>query len=401
MYLLKGVPLEKYIRVKLSNSNCTGISLAVDTNDAVKDITSVIEANKYINGNYKLQLRLKINGKASKKVFYFNTKDIGFKKSIDLVSASRESLKKKLATKGTLREKYTENNIESNTFLEQAKLYIKQKSISLRESSIQNYSTNLLTHSKELHNKPYNSITVYDVQKQVNKLIGKRQPATVKLLALNLKTFLKPLNLDWSLLEIPEVDNKIDYTLALDDTRTIIKAMRHYSLVNVDGNEYYQFPEIRNIFLFLLTGRRISEVLNLKYSDLNLSAKTFKIPAGRAKGKKELVFELDDTLLNAIKEQATLNHIELNDILDIKIFNYTKETPRWHFQRLLNTLGKPRLRLHDIRHMLATTLLQNEVAVADVSRMLGHSSILVTEQRYVTKSKEQASRAVKALDRII
>lgn len=51
--------------------------------------------------------------------------------------------------------------------------------------------------------------------------------------------------------------------------------------------------------------------------------------------------------------------------------------------------------------MLATTLLQNEVAVADVSRMLGHSSIIVTEQRYVTKSKEQASRALKALDNII
>lgn len=401
MYLLKGVLLEKYIRVKLNNSNCTGISLAVDNDVNVKEITSVKEVSKYINDNYKLQLRLKIKGKASKKVFHFNTKEIGFKKSIDYVSASREELRKKLATKGTLRDKYAENSIEANTSLEQAKLFIKQKSISLRESSIENYSTNLLTHSKELHNKQYNSITIHDVQKQLNKLVDKRKPATVKLLALNLKTFLKPLNLDWSLVETPEVHNKIDYTLWFNDTRIIIKAMRSYSLIKVEDEEFYQYPEIKNIFLFLLTGRRISEVINLKFSDLNLSQKTFKIPAGRAKGKKELVFDLDDTLLNALEEQANLNHTQLNDTLDINLFKYTKETARWHFQKLLNTLGKPKLRLHDIRHMLATTLLQNEVAVADVSRMLGHSSIIVTEQRYVTKSKEQASRALQALDKII
>ncbi|QKF82399.1 tyrosine-type recombinase/integrase [Halarcobacter ebronensis] len=393
--------MKKYIRVKLPNSNCTGISLEIDSDINIKEVTTVKEANKYINGVYKLHLRIKKNGIDSSKVFYFNTNDIGFKKSIDQVSSTREELKKKLATKGTLREKYIENSMESNTFLEQAKLFIKQKSISLRQSSIDNYSTNLLTHSKELHNKLYNSITIHDVQKQLNKLIGKRKPATVKLLALNLKTFLKPLNLDWSTLEIPSVHNKVDYTLPIEDTRTIIKAMRSYSLIKVSDKEYYQFPEVRNIFLFLLTGRRVSEVLNLKYSDLNLSQKIFRIPASKAKGKKELVFDLDDTLLNALETQSKINHIELNDKLDLRIFNYTKETPRWHFQKLLKTLNLPKLRLHDIRHMLATTLLQNEVAVADVSRMLGHSSIIVTEQRYVTKSKEQASRALKALDSII
>lgn len=393
--------MEKYIRVKIPNSNCTGISLAVNSELQVKEITSVKDANKYINGNYKLQLRIKVNGKASKKVFYFNSREIGFKKSIDEVSSSREKVKEQLVNNGTLRNKYVEKDTKDITFLDEAKEFIKKKSISLRKGSIQNYSTNLLIHSKELHKKPYHSITVNDVQKQVNKLIDKRKPATIKLLAISLKTFLKPLKLDWKELELPEVDNKIDYTLPLEDTKKIINTMRTYSMIKVEEETYYQYPEIRHIFLFLLTGRRISEVINLKYSDLNLKENYFKIRAGKAKGKKELTFELDETLLEALNKQSELNNKELNDYLDQPIFNYTGESVKWHFQKLLKTIGLPKLRLHDIRHMLATTLLQNEVAIADVSRMLGHSSISITEERYVTKSKEQASRALRALNIII
>ena len=393
--------MKKYVRVKIPKSNCTGLSLEIDSDINVKELTSIKDVNKYINGDYKLQLRVKVNGKASKKVFYFNTREIGFKKSVDEVSSARETVKKQLSTKGTLRNQNKDFLDNDTTFLIHANNFIETKSISVREGTIQNYKTNLLIHSKALHRRPFNNITIFDVQKQINKLVGKRKPSTVVLLARNLQIFLKPLNLNWNELELPEVDNKIDYTLSLDETKKIIKTMRNYSIVKIEDETYYEFSEIKNIFSFLLTGRRISEVLNLKYSSLNLNNNTFKIPAGLAKGGKELIFDLDDTLLDALKEQSNLNNIELNDRLDIKIFNYTKETPRWHFQRLLKTLGLPRLRLHDIRHMLATTLLQNEVAIADVSRMLGHSSITVTEKRYVTKSKEQASRALKALDTII
>jgi len=61
-------------------------------------------------------------------------------------------------------------------------------------------------------------------------------------------------------------------------------------------------------------------------------------------------------------------------------------------------MGLPKLRLHDIRHMLASTLIQNKVPIADVSVMLGHSSIKTTEQRYANKSADQATRATDALN---
>jgi len=50
--------------------------------------------------------------------------------------------------------------------------------------------------------------------------------------------------------------------------------------------------------------------------------------------------------------------------------------------------------------MIASTLLQNGTPIADISVMLGHQSIQTTERIYSTKSKEQATRAVQALDKL-
>lgn len=112
-----------------------------------------------------------------------------------------------------------------------------------------------------------------------------------------------------------------------------------------------------------------------------------------AKGKKELNFSIDEYLLEALESQARLRNIDLYSRSQAKLFTYTRETPRVHFQNILKALHLPKLRLHDIRHMLGTTLVQNGVPIQDISRMLGHSSISITEQRYAKTNKEQASRA--------
>ena len=51
--------------------------------------------------------------------------------------------------------------------------------------------------------------------------------------------------------------------------------------------------------------------------------------------------------------------------------------------------------------MLGSTLVQNGVPIADISVMLGHSSIAIAEERYASKTKDQASRATNALDDLV
>lgn len=67
---------------------------------------------------------------------------------------------------------------------------------------------------------------------------------------------------------------------------------------------------------------------------------------------------------------------------------------------LRNRLDRPDLRIHDLRHTLATLLFDAGAAANDVQAILGHSSMQVTE-RYSRARSDAAVRANSALDRLI
>ncbi len=399
--------MNNYISINIPNKDCKGMFLSCSTE--LKKITTTGEANKLISKTFKIQLRTKVNGKRGKKIFSFESKKITFLKAIEFVASKRNATREVLKDTGTLRKQTVKEDVEQKvykTFKEEIKPFLATKSIEVRENTIGVYKTVLNNHSKPLHNKFIHDIKITDIQAIVSEMVKTKAPATVQLFERTLRVFLKdlkaPITLEWSNLKLPIVDNIKKYTLKLEDTKKIIACMREYSGTTVNGETFYVYEEIKNMFTFLLTGRRVNEVIGLKYTDIDFENKTFTIPPIRAKGKVELKFNVDDNLLQAIESQARLNNIDLNRELPNKVlFDYCRETPRYHFQKLLVSMGLPKLRLHDIRHMLASTLIQNEVAIADVSVMLGHSSIKTTEKRYANKSPDQATRVTDALSDIL
>mgnify|MGYP000240171811 CR=1 FL=1 len=404
-----------------TNKDCTGLFLQVE-DDFQEEIKTIAKANDFLKKYSKvtIQLRITINNKKNKKnfTFYYNEtkpdKDNNivnsFNMILDIINFKRLDIKETIKAGGTLREKKVIEQKEENekiTFLHRVEEFLKNKEISARKSTMTNYRTALLLHSKELHNREFSSITIKDIQKIVHRLLElKKAPATVALYARTIgaffKKYKKEISIDFEELQLPEFDNKVEYKLSLEDTKRIIKVLREYSKVDLgNGEVFYQYEEIKNIFAFSLTGRRISEITNLKFSDLNFETNSFKIPAITAKGKKELDFVIDDYLLEALKSQARLRNIDLYSRSEAKIFTYTKETARVHFQNIMKALKLPRLRLHDIRHMLGTTLVQNGIPIQDISRMLGHSSISITEQRYAKTNKDQANKATNAFNSLM
>jgi integrase len=414
--------MSKFIKLNINTKkDLTGISLKVE-DSFQDDINTISNGTKFLKDRSKItiQLRITVNNKRNKKMFTFyydETKtDINkmtvksFSDVLDIVNSKRAELKETIKSGGTLREKKVIDTKKENdkiTFSILMEEFLKNKEISARKSTIAIYKTTLLTHSKELHNKEFSSITNKDIQKIIHRLLEeKKAPATVSLYARTLGTFFRKYkehnnSIDFEDLALPEVDNKVEYKLSLEDTKRIIKVLREYSRIDLDGEVFYQYEEIKNIFAFSLTGRRISEILNLKFSDLNFETNSFKITATNTKGKKELDFEIDDYILEALKSQARLRNIDLYSRSEAKIFTYTRETPRIHFQNILKALKLPKIRLHDIRHMLGTTLVQNGIPIQDISRMLGHSSIAITEQRYAKTNKDQAKRATNAFNSLM
>ena len=203
---------------------------------------------------------------------------------------------------------------------------------------------------------------------------------TIRNVLAPLKTFI---DIPWKKVRVPELPEKRSFEWPIEDSIKLVAGMRNYTFTPHTHykNDRSKSPQMRAIFEFLLRGRRINEVLTLKYSDLDLEKGLYTIRGENSKGKTTERYSLDEELLAIIPKGSSY------------IFDVSRPTVMRHFKSLLKTLELPIIHLHDIRHMTATVSLESGVDIADVSRMLGHKKISTTEDRYITKTTKMAKRA--------
>ncbi|MEL7589677.1 MAG: site-specific integrase [Anaerolineaceae bacterium] len=71
------------------------------------------------------------------------------------------------------------------------------------------------------------------------------------------------------------------------------------------------------------------------------------------------------------------------------------------FKKLLAKAGLPIIRFHDLRHTMASLLLNNKVPVIVVSNMLGHSKPSVTLDIYSHVFHDIQGEAAVVMDRLV
>ncbi|TVT11365.1 site-specific integrase [Amycolatopsis bartoniae] len=69
-----------------------------------------------------------------------------------------------------------------------------------------------------------------------------------------------------------------------------------------------------------------------------------------------------------------------------------------HFHRLTDDAGLPRIRVHDLRHFAATTMLSAQIPLAMASKTMRHSTISTTTEIYAHLLRNVAYDAVNAID---
>ena len=417
--------MSKFLKLEIKQKNCTGLYLKVE-DDFQKELKNITDINKYLKDNQTvtLQLRQKVDYKRGKKnfIFFYNETKEDFSKMIvssfnsifSIIEASKLDIKEKISKGISLKKNKAENQEtkelnDNPTFLEVAEDFIQKRALLLRGKSLKSYKTTFLYTFKKIHNIKFSDITNKDITNLINDLKKQKiKDGSIVLKGIHLKVLFRKnrnlnnlVNLDD--IELPKNATKRDYRLSLDDTKRIIQGLREYSKTTLkDGTVFYKKEELKNIFAFSLNGRRISEILNLRFEDININTRTFIIKSENAKGKKQLDFYIDDYLLEAIKSQAILRNVDLNSNSNKRVFKTLSiNTPLVNFQKMLNDMNLPKLRLHDIRHLLATTLVQNGTPIQHISRMLGHSSIAITEARYATTNKEQANKAMNDFNKLM
>ena len=242
----------------------------------------------------------------------------------------------------------------------------------LSRISVKNYLVDLdqffftdYTKAKDLNNK----IKSYIINLRKKNL--KTSSVNRKISAL--KNFLK-------FLQSEKIIEQIDFQEfeSLSNTKKIPKAISKVQMERIfmnlyDSNQTNKELYILVLKLIYLSGLRISEALNLKWSDINHQDNSIYV---YGKGSKERKVYIIKNFLNHLTNLGKKNQF-------VFTLNNKKISARSINKFLENcykdSIIKEKLSSHIFRHSFATTMLENNADIRHIQKLLGHSSISTTE----------------------
>ena len=148
------------------------------------------------------------------------------------------------------------------------------------------------------------------------------------------------------------------------------------------------------VVIALNTGMRKSEILNLKWSDVDL--KNLKITVINAKNNESRMIPINQTLyqeLLELSQKANGEYVFSNR--DGRPFKDIKKG----FSSALKRAGIKDFRFHDLRHTFGSHLVMQGVGLRTVQQLMGHKEIRMT-MRYSHLSPEYVQKAVESLDNL-
>lgn len=344
------------------------------------------------NRIYKIEIAVEtvVNNKRCRGKRSFNIpKGTSITKAVESLLGKKDELIKTLKEKGSLKiekvvieRKDTKSRVLNDLF----EIWINKKKINKKTNTVRVYSVYYNAHVRNnLGKRIIDEITEHDIQIEIiNSMINDGLGGnTIK----GMKRILKPLFeendrlLNWKKIEFPKPPKARKYYKSKEDTLKIVEIL----------NSYYH-PIARGVFKFLLTGRRVNEVLYLTHENIDYKNMKFKILAKYAKTNKDFDFPLTLTLINAIKEQKTKSG---------RIFKLEHKMILEHFKSAMGSIGIFDMVVHDIRSMVAQTALDNGADIYDVSKMLAHQKVATTEASYIEGGLNQAKKAQEVFEKAI
>lgn len=248
----------------------------------------------------------------------------------------------------------------------------------------------------------YSSKTIQHIHRLISSIFNKA--AEWQIIGHNPATHVKP----------PKVEKKeIDF-YSVEDIRLLINALE---------NEPIR-PKTM-VLLALHSAMRRSEILALKWSDIDFDNKTIsinkaavyasgfgRVDKGTKTARSNRVIAMNDTLIYLLKEykcwQEDMKNFLVNKWEDSE-FVFTNDfggtlhpdsISQW-FNRFIKRKNLKHISFHGLRHSAATLLISSGVDIETVSRILGHSSSTVTSQVYLHSTNAVRVEAMSKLDKAI
>lgn len=236
----------------------------------------------------------------------------------------------------------------------------------------------------------------------ITSLHKKYKPKTVKRKIASLKAFFHHMEYRELLNENPFAKLDIRFreakllpkTIPFHSIQTFLTTL--YTQKEMAESEYQIRCCIRDIAvieLLFATGMRISELCSLKPSDIDLESNNILI---YGKGAKERIIQLgNQEVISALKlyQETFKKEIEVCGYFFVNRLQHklSDQSVRFMINHYAELAGiSQHITPHMFRHSFATLLLEQDVDIRYIQRMLGHSSISTTEiYTHVSSSKQK------------
>jgi integrase len=215
---------------------------------------------------------------------------------------------------------------------------------------------------------------------------GRKRSTTNRYLALLGK--MMNLAIDWGLLTQNPVARVKFFSEKANFRETILSLEEEDALLKKCPKRLLPIVQVA-----LNTGMRRGEILGLRWSQVDLAARTIKL--SQTKSGKPRVIPINAFLLDILTGQE-----KKTGYSDFVFLNRATRKPFQDVKRAFNTAatnaGIEGLRFHDLRHTFASRLVAAGVDLITVKDLLGHHSVKVTE-RYTHTNAEQKKKAIEIL----
>jgi integrase/recombinase XerD len=220
--------------------------------------------------------------------------------------------------------------------------------------------------------------------------------ATINNYIRNLRVFFNWLERDYIIQRNPmnkirqlKSNRKAKEYISDDDFKKLIK--------HLDRSYFSEHRDFAMIVLMIDSGMRLGECSALLVSDINLAKKQIFLRAEITKGRQDRVVYFSDKTEVIVRRwmQYKDRYVETEYVFPIKASGESVGVSNFegNFKKYLKRAGlKESISPHCLRNNFAKRCLMNGMDIFTLSKLLGHSSVTVTEQAYLDLTEDDLGK---------